>query len=225
MISPLWALLGAVAPGIWFFMRIRKVWAPAANLHFLGTHLLAGAAIAIFAAALEWLLLESVLKMVSGTFSLFLQAFLVAALVEEGLKSLGVKSAADRALQYQHDAYTAFAASLSVGLGFAILECALYALNTPNGMVVGIVRYATAVPLHFLCGMLFSIAYVSHAYGQKAELGFTFLVITVAHGFYDYLLFVQDGDEWLIFGVLAALWAYVRWIQRQFGIKPSALRS
>lgn len=211
--------------GCLVFFRVKTTWAPQAPLGFLTSHFLAGAAVGIFAGLFEFALEPALLRLAPGSFAVFVQAFVVAALIEESLKCVGIKAAADRAQAMGLDAYGALAAALSVGLGFAVLECALYALaDVPNSLTITLARYVTAVPLHYLNGMLFAIAYVSRRYGMTVELGWLFLVV-VAHGFYDYVLFNENGDEILILVVLFGLGQYVRWTRTTYGIKTAAERA
>lgn len=120
-----------------------------------------------------------------------LRAFFLVALVEEGSKFLFIRGILYRNNNF-NEPFDGIIYSVMVGMGFALLENIFYVLNGDGG--TALVRMFTAVPAHALFAVLMGFflgeAKLEHKhtflYGLAA-IGFAFL----AHGIYDYLLFIS----------------------------------
>ncbi|MEM7816649.1 MAG: PrsW family glutamic-type intramembrane protease, partial [Candidatus Aenigmatarchaeota archaeon] len=94
-----------------------------------------------------------------GTFQIFLQAFLVAGLVEEGFKYMAFKILIYKNKNF-NELYDGILYSVMVSLGFATFENLYYVLEYYlwggffSGFVVGIVRAILTIPLHCFLGVI-----------------------------------------------------------------------
>jgi RsiW-degrading membrane proteinase PrsW (M82 family) len=101
-----------------------------------------------------------------------------------------------------------------VGMGFAMIENLLYVLgNNGNGIEVALLRMFTAIPAHavFAVIMGYFVGLAKHSPHKTAYLFLGVLAAVLAHGFYDYFLFVQNipfmyvgAATSLLFGVYLA---------------------
>jgi len=145
-----------------------------------------GAALAVPIVFLEIFLTESIFKA-----SPFTESFLVASLIEEGVKLvvlLGVISIikekvdnGDYTLK-KLDTYHYILLASAISLGFATSENILYVIN--NGATTGFLRAFTAVPMHASCGYLMGYFYSSKAASTFEAFLFPFLI----HGFYNFCI-------------------------------------
>lgn len=120
-------------------------------------------------------------------------AFLSAALVEEGLKFLFLRSGSWKRPEFDYR-YDAIVYAVSVSLGFAMLENVLYVFQ--NGIYTAILRAFCSVPLHAFCGVFMGFHYglakqalVDGDPGLKrSEMCKAFVVPFLIHGTADALL-------------------------------------
>lgn len=143
---------------------------------------LLGAAIVFPAGLIERGLIETGV----GTSSIHLRAtlvtaFFVAGMVEEFLKASIVER---KALQpgYIRSPIDAIVYSGSVALGFAAVENILYV--TSSGFETAVVRSVTAVPAHFMFGIIMGTAF-SRFLWEKANKAWAYILPALAHGTYD----------------------------------------
>jgi RsiW-degrading membrane proteinase PrsW (M82 family) len=120
-----------------------------------------------------------------------IKAFVIVAVVEEGSKFLFIM-----ALLYTNknfnEPFDGIVYSVMVGMGFALMENLIYVFNGDGSTVI--VRIFTATPAHALFAVL-----MGYFLGKaKLEEKFTGLFIlsaiiiaTLAHGIYDYFLFIS----------------------------------
>lgn len=146
----------------------------------------------------------------SGSVQYALQtSFLMAALVEETVKFLAMRTASwnNRAFNYRFDGVVY---GLTAAVGFAIYENIMYVAM--YGMQTAIVRAFTAIPLHAFCGAFMGAIY---SYSKKASiLGqsgssimysiLALLVPMLIHGTYDTFAFLgsQGTMPLLVFVVI-----------------------
>ena len=132
----------------------------------------------------------------------FFDAFIVAALCEEGIKLFVVKRSAWRNPAFDEIAdgivYTVVAS-----LGFACMENILYVLQ--GGLSLALIRAFTAIPLHALASGLMGYylgraKFAASPREQQALTGKGFLLAFLIHGYYDFVLFGIES-----FGYLPAL--------------------
>lgn len=120
-------------------------------------------------------------------------AFLSAALVEEGLKLLFLRAGTWRRPEFDYR-YDAIVYAVSVSLGFAMLENVLYVFQ--NGIYTAILRAFCSVPLHAFCGVFMGFHYglarhaaVDHAPATaRLQMHKAFWIPFLIHGTADALL-------------------------------------
>ena len=124
------------------------------------------------------------------------QAFIVAALPEEGFKLL-VLWLVLRKNPYFDEHFDGIVYAVCVGLGFAAVENIFYVTGDDEWMFVAITRALLAVPGHYafavLMGFYYSIYhFVDHS---KRNAAYVLLVPVIAHGIYDTIAFSGAIDE------------------------------
>lgn len=120
------------------------------------------------------------------------EAFVVAALCEEGIKLVVVRQFIYRRSHFD-EVMDGILYTVAAGLGFACLENILYVAS--GGMAVALTRAFTAVPLHTICSALLGYAIgVAHfadtAEREEALIARGLFLAVLIHGGYDFLLFV-----------------------------------
>lgn len=168
---------------------------------------------------MELVLDEVLLCFVSGESALyvFLETFVVVALVEEYWKRWAVRVGAwkHEAFNYRFDAivYCVFSA-----LGFAAVENVLYVMD--GDLMTAVLRALTAVPSHAVDGVIMGY-FLGEAKlrerrddkkGRKRFLRLALFVPAVEHGIYDYALSVESEFAFvffLLFLVVVDIWAVV----------------
>ncbi|NND51524.1 MAG: PrsW family intramembrane metalloprotease [Flavobacteriaceae bacterium] len=143
-----------------------------------------------------------------------IKAFLIIGVIEEGSKFLFI-----RGILYKNDNFNepfdGIIYSVMVGMGFALTENIFYVINGDGG--TAILRMFTAVPAHALfaviMGFFLGEAKLDHKHTGLHSFAAIALAI-VAHGVYDYFLFISFVPGlWigavvsLIIGVLLSHWA------------------
>ena len=115
-----------------------------------------------------------------------INAFIMAALIEEILKFVGVTLAAKRRGTIENR-FDAVLCGAIVGIGFQLLEDALY-VDPSGSLFTTLIR--TLTPFHFTFGALMGLFYgEARATGKKGFYVLAILVPFAAHGLYD---FAQD---------------------------------
>lgn len=151
-----------------------------------------------------------------------LLAFLVVAIVEEGMKFLLLKKCTwyHSAFNYRFDGivYAVF-----VSLGFAAFENIQYVLH--YGLSVALPRALLAVPGHMsfsvFMGVFYGRAKLCEAYGyrrgMKRNLLTGYLIAVFLHGFYDSCAMIGSVRSTLVFLIFVALmyWRVFRLVKRE----------
>ena len=115
------------------------------------------------------------------------EAFLVAALPEEGFKLLALWLVL-RHNPYFDEHFDGIIYAVCVGLGFATVENVLYLFQFDDEWVsIGISRALLAVPAHYAFGVLMGYYYSLHHFVDHSQriAVCILLVPALAHGFYD----------------------------------------
>jgi RsiW-degrading membrane proteinase PrsW (M82 family) len=121
-----------------------------------------------------------------------LEAFIVAALCEEGIKLMVVRYFLYRRSHF-NEVMDGIVYTVAAGLGFACLENIIYVAS--GGIAVALTRAFTAVPLHAVCSALLGYALgvarfaPTAAEEQRLIAGGLFLAVFI-HGTYNFLLFM-----------------------------------
>lgn len=124
-------------------------------------------------------------------------AFIVAALCEEVCKFVFLKLGSWRNKHFDYR-FDGIVYSVSVAVGFALLENVLYVME--GGFYVALMRGVLAVPLHAFCGVFMGIAYgaakrysIEGQSGKATTATFRALYIPfLIHGIYDSLAFIES---------------------------------
>lgn len=120
-----------------------------------------------------------------------IKAFVVVAVIEEVSKFLFIRGILYRSDQF-NEPFDGIIYSLMVGMGFALTENIIYVFNGDGG--TALVRMFSAVPAHavfaVIMGFFLGEAKLEHKhtflYGLAA-----LVTATIAHGVYDYFLFIS----------------------------------
>lgn len=127
-----------------------------------------------------------------GLFIVFLQNFLVIALVEEGLKYIALKHSTwnNKSFDYRFDGMVY---AVVVSMGFAALENIGYVFQF--GLINGLIRAVTSIPGHAVFGVFMGYFYALckwAEYNERKKLfSYRFLSLflpVILHGCYDFLL-------------------------------------
>ena len=152
-------------------------------------------------------------------FSLY-EAFVVAALVEEGIKFLFLYLIIWKNKEFDQY-YDGIVYAVFVSLGFALIENILYVVT--SGFGTAIMRAVFSVPGHGLFGVMmgYFFALAKFAPNRKNGLLFlSFLVPFLFHGLYDFLLFYFAEIENILIGfLLFAGFVALMILLWRFGIK------
>ncbi|MBI9068537.1 MAG: PrsW family intramembrane metalloprotease [Salinivirgaceae bacterium] len=127
-------------------------------------------------------------------------AFLVAALVEEGLKFFAVYLLIWKNSNF-NEKFDGIVYAVFVSLGFALVENISYVFKFDNGMQVGVMRAFTAVPAHAIFGIImgYRLGLAKFIPSKRLKnLVLAFLIPFLFHGVYDFILMVNK-DFLLIF--------------------------
>lgn len=119
----------------------------------------------------------------------FTKAFLVASLIEEGIKFIVLAIAINKI--NNTDTYKSILIAVGISLGVATSENIIFVIN--GGVDTAIVRAFFAIPLHACCGFLMGYWLTRGSYFAA------FITAFLIHGFYDYFLFAQDIPFFIAF--------------------------
>lgn len=127
-----------------------------------------------------------------GSFSdMAIKAFVIVAVVEEGSKFLFIRGILYRNKNF-NEPFDGIIYSVMVAMGFALMENIIYISYGDGG--TAIVRMFTAVPAHalfaVLMGYFLGIAKLENKHTGLYSLA-AIVVATLAHGIYDYFLFIS----------------------------------
>ncbi|MCR5356509.1 MAG: PrsW family intramembrane metalloprotease [Lachnospiraceae bacterium] len=211
-------LLLAIAPGAYIVMHVYKQDKIEKEPAKLIRKLLIAGAISVIPAIILELIFSAVFGIsLDGTSSLFLiaiDAFIVTALVEEGLKYVTLKKLTWDSPEFDYT-FDAIVYSVSVSMGFAIIENIAYVLS--NGLGNAIIRAVVSVPGH----AVFAI-YMGYYYGSAKLNGIeadtkeksrllkkALWVPVILHGFFDFCLLSGSTVFILVFLVFIGVLYYL----------------
>ena len=187
------SIIGAILPAWWlvnYFTKADRFPEPTAKIKqtFFGG---VTSTFWVLLVAVPILLFVEQLEGVSIIQMSFLQAFLCAAIPEEFFKFKVLKKISqDKEFDEPMDGIVYGAVA---SLGFATLENILYCIDGGLGAVIG--RAFTAVPAHASFGALMGYYYSKNHFAGRANglMSKAMIVPVLAHGFYDFDLFVIVG--------------------------------
>ena len=201
-------LLLAIAPGAFITYQVYKQDRIEKEPVTLIRRLLIAGVISVIPAIIIEMIASSVLGISSdGSDSIFLtavDAFIAVALVEEGVKYIALKKLTWNAPDFDYT-FDAIVYSVSVSMGFAIIENIAYVLS--NGFGNAIIRALISVPGHAVfavyMGYYYGRAKLCDTAGDRKEskkmLKKALLVPIFLHGFFDFCLLSGSGFLVLVF--------------------------
>lgn len=176
-------LIVAIIPSIYIGYHLLKADKKDRNNTLVYQLFFIGGALALPIYYIEVFLIESILQT-----NPFTEAFLVASLIEEGVKFIvlfiiasTIQEKVDNGyyILKKLDTYHYVLLAVAISLGFATIENIVYVIN--GGIYTGVMRAFSAVPMHACCGYL-----MGYFYSNK-EPGFAvFLLPFGIHGFYNF---------------------------------------
>ena len=118
----------------------------------------------------------------------FYNAFIYAALLEEGFKFLALILAVWKNNEF-NEKFDGIVYAVSVSLGFALVENFLYILPTKD-YAAAFSRFFTAVPGHAIDGIImgYFVGIAKFSNKKNLNLFFAFFFAFLAHGIYDFML-------------------------------------
>ena len=123
----------------------------------------------------------------------FFNSFIVAGLTEEAFKFLVIYIFIWNNKEF-NEIFDGIVYATYASLGFALIENILYVYS--KGASVGIVRAFTAVPAHMIFGITMGFFFGLAKFGNKKHnnnLVLAVFVPIVLHGFYDFILMLQNN--------------------------------
>ena len=172
-----------------------------------------------FFAVFPALIIEFIIARLGASFvapvSLLLRAFVIAGLVEEGVKLIVV-----RAFLYPRKAFDevvdGMVYTITVSLGFAFFENILYSFGPP---LVLIIRGVTAVPLHAIASGILGFHIGLAKSGKPKMMSRGLWIAVLVHGGYDFLLFTSSVFSILVIPILIfGAWYTLRLYKRAITI-------
>ncbi|MBQ7480913.1 MAG: PrsW family intramembrane metalloprotease [Lachnospiraceae bacterium] len=200
-------LLLAIAPGALIVWRVYKQDKIEKEPPKLIRKLLIAGVVSVIPAILLEMLFGSVFGVSEGASSVFLvaiDAFIVTALVEEGLKYFILKKFTWNVADFNYT-FDAIVYSVTVSMGFAIIENIFYVLS--NGVGNAIIRAVISVPGHAVFAVYMGYYYgmaklcdkEGDARGRKKLLKKALWVPVGLHGFFDFCLMSNSTVLILVF--------------------------
>lgn len=126
-------------------------------------------------------------------------AFVVAGMVEEGVKLFIVKRWAFPRPEFD-EVMDGIVYTVTASLGFAFWENILYGLNG-DFFQVFLLRAVTAVPLHATCSGIMGY-FIGKSKFKEGSALFGYILAVAIHGLYDFILFSPSISWWLIIPLL-----------------------
>ena len=202
LINILLAIIPALALTYYFYRRDSQKREP---IHLIWKIFIIG-----FFSVLPAMVLEMLLDRFAGLGtplqSIFARAFIVAALVEEGIKLSVVRLFVYRRSEFD-EISDGIVYAITASMGFACFENILY---STGGIYAVLLRGISAVPLHATATgiMGYYIGY-SKFTGSKAVIkGFALAILM--HGLYNFLLFTGSLLSFLVIPLLVGGWLLLR---------------
>lgn len=207
LLNTLLAIIPALFLVIYFYRRDRQKPEPKAlvwKIFLLGFF-------SVIPAVILELVLDPLTRGYHGTAKNLVDAFLVVALVEEGLKLLVVRLFVFNRKDFD-EINDGLVYTITASLGFACFENIMYSFGSPLTILI---RGFTAVPLHaFASGIMgYGIGKARYFPGHWILKGFAAAVFV--HGIYDFFLFTGGWMSFLVLPLLAICGSYLLKLNRR----------
>lgn len=122
----------------------------------------------------------------------FLLSLFGIALVEEGVKYVSLYFYNYKNKDF-NEPYDGIIYSVSLTMGFALVENLMYVFGSPDGEVISVSRMLTAIPLHACCGIIMGYYLGKSKMQTNNNLNFALALIlpVIIHCFYNYFIFID----------------------------------
>jgi RsiW-degrading membrane proteinase PrsW (M82 family) len=157
--------------------------------------------LAVVPAILLGILADPFRRLFRGYAESLYQAFILAALVEEGVKYLLLFGFVRRHSEFD-ELTDGLVYGMAASLGFAFLENVLY-IGGPSTVLL--LRGVTAVPLHAGCGALIGYFIARAHFDPRRRSAIGLLLAVAIHGLYDVLIFSPGLWSFAALAVVAGL--------------------
>jgi RsiW-degrading membrane proteinase PrsW (M82 family) len=139
-------------------------------------------------------------------FRLAFRAFIVAGLVEEGIKLFVIQRFVMNRPAFD-EMMDGIIYTITASMGFAFFENLFYSFGSPGTLII---RGITAVPLHAIASGIMGFYIGLSRFGNPDAWKRGLLYAVLIHGFYDFFLFVGGYLSYLVFPLLV-------WAARELG--------
>lgn len=152
------------------------------------------------------LMLDPFAAMSNPLQSIFARAFIVAALVEEGLKLAVIRLFVYKRTEFD-EITDGIVYAVTASMGFACFENLLY---STGGLSTVLLRAVTAVPLHALATGIMGYYIGLAKFGEPKGLVKGLAAAVLIHGLYDFLLFTNTALGFLVIPLLIVSWIILK---------------
>ncbi|MGB3453225.1 MAG: PrsW family glutamic-type intramembrane protease [Moheibacter sp.] len=207
-------ILSALLPVVFFCFFIYLRDTEKEPIWMLALSFLIGALITLPIAGIEFGLTHRLIKLgVGGSLKNFLNAFVIAGIVEEGVKYIAVYLFLRRN-RFFDQCYDGIVYAAFISLGFASVENLLYIWRL--GFETAIVRAFMSIPAHMLfavfMGYYFALGFRSDQKKRTKHFLLALIIPVFLHGLYDFFLFDLEQSPVIYFVMITilclSLWRY-----------------
>ena len=194
----------AVAPVatiiLWMYLKDKYDKEP---IRILSKFFMLGVLVSILAIYTEDIFLK--INIFTGKSHIFYISFIVAGLIEEGLKSLFLIPNLLKEKSF-NERLDGIIYSVFLSLGFATVENIIYILfeDTISAFEVGIIRSIISVPAHMMFGVIMGYyiskcKFTSSKSKKRKNLIMSIILPILLHGFFDFILMIQYRWSIIVF--------------------------
>ena len=152
------------------------------------------------------LLLEPFTALSTPLQSIFARAFVVAALVEEGIKLAVIRLFVYKRSEFD-EITDGIIYTVTAAMGFACFENILY---STGGLSTVLLRAFTAVPLHALASGIMGYYIGLSRFSEKGVMIKGLAIAVLIHGLYDFVLFTNTILGFLVIPILIISWIILK---------------
>ncbi|MDC7228186.1 MAG: PrsW family glutamic-type intramembrane protease [Spirochaetales bacterium] len=165
----------------------------------------------VFPAVLIELVLDEFAGSSNSLQNIFVRAFVVAALVEEGIKLAVVRFFVFNRNDFD-EITDGIIYTITASMGFACFENILY---STGGLSTVLLRAFTAVPLHAIASGIMGYYIGYSKFSDTNAIAKGLLIAVVIHGLYDFVLFTGTALGFLVIPLLIICWFILRKLMKK----------
>lgn len=205
-------LVLAVAPVatiiLWIYIKDKYDKEP---INILGKFFIFGTIVSLLAIYVEEIFVK--INIFTGMVDMFYMAFIVAGLVEEGLKALVLIPNLIKEKEF-NERLDGIIYSVFLSLGFATIENIIYILSEDqtSAFEVGVIRSVISVPAHMMFAIIMGYyiskyRFIGSSAKKKKYLALSILIPIFLHGVFDFILMIQYRWSIIVFvAYIVFLW-------------------